>query len=194
MYEYISGYIEQLTPTNVIIDNQGIGYDIKISLNTYSQLEGVKESKLFLHFVVREDAQIFYGFFDKDERELFRLLISVNGVGANTAQMMLSSLSASEIENAILSSDVGTLQSIKGIGAKSAQRIILDLKDKIGKSSDDDFKRLLELDNSVHQEAEAALLSLGFNKKQISKSFKKISKPETDLTVEEMIKQALKQM
>jgi len=194
MYEYVSGHIEALSPTNVIIDNSGIAYDIKISLNTYSQLEGMKQAKIFIHFVVREDAQLFYGFFDKDERQLFRLLLSVNGVGSNTAQMMLSSLSSSEIENAILSSDVGTLQSIKGIGAKSAQRIILDLKDKIGKGKDDDFKLLLELGNSVHQETEAALLSLGFNKKQIIKVFKKISKSGDDLTVEEMIKMALKEM
>ncbi len=194
MYEYISGHIETLTPTEVIIDNMGMGYLIKISLNTYSQIDGLKEAKLFLHFVVREDAQLFYGFFDNEERKLFRLLISVSGVGANTAQMMLSSLSSSEIENAILGSDVGTLQSIKGIGAKSAQRIIVDLKDKIGKTKDDDFKLLLELDNSVYQESESALLSLGFNKKQVDKVLKKITKNEGDLTVEEMIKSALKQM
>ena len=194
MYEYVSGHIDTLNPTNIIIDNAGIGYDIKISLNTYSQLEGMKQAKIFIHFVVREDAQLFYGFFDKEERQLFRLLLSVSGVGSNTAQMMLSSLSSSEIENAILSSDVGTLQSIKGIGAKSAQRIILDLKDKIGKGKDNDFKLLLELENSVHQETEAALLSLGFNKKQIIKVFKKISKTDKDLTVEDMIKMALKEM
>ena len=194
MYEYISGHVETLSPTNVIIDNSGVGYDIKISLNTYSQLEGMNQAKIFIHFVVREDAQLFYGFFDNEERQLFRLLLSVNGVGSNTAQMMLSSLSSSEIENAILSSDVGILQSIKGIGAKSAQRIILDLKDKIGKSKDGDFKLLLELENSVHQETEAALLSLGFNKKQIVKVFKKISKSGEDLTVEGMIKMALKEM
>ena len=194
MYEYISGHVEALSPTNVIIDNSGIAYDIKISLNTYSLLEGMKQAKIFIHFVVREDAQLFYGFFDKEERQLFRLLLSVNGVGSNTAQMMLSSLSSSEIENAILSSDVGTLQSIKGIGAKSAQRIILDLKDKIGKGKGDDFKLLLELENSVQQETEAALLSLGFNKKQIFKVFKKISKSGEELTVEEMIKMALKEM
>ena len=194
MYEYISGHVETLTPTQVIIDNMGIGYTVKISLNTYSQIEGLTEVKLFLHFVVREDAQLFYGFFSLDERELFRLLISVNGVGSNTAQMMLSSLSASEIENAILGSDVDTLQSIKGIGAKSAQRIIVDLKDKIGKSKDDDFKLLLQQDNSVYQESESALLSLGFNKKQVEKVLKKITKNASDLTVEEMIKSALKQL
>ncbi len=194
MYEYISGHIEALTPTEVTIDNMGIGYIIKISLNTYSQIDGLKEAKLFLHFVVREDAHIFYGFFDNEERKLFRLLISVNGVGANTAQMMLSSLSSSEIENAILGSDVGTLQSIKGIGAKSAQRIIVDLKDKIGKTKDNDFKLMLELDNSIYQESESALLSLGFNKKQVDKVLKKVNKNEDDLTVEEMIKSALKQM
>ena len=194
MYEYISGHIEALTPTQVIIDNMGIGYGVKISLNTYSQIDGLKEVKLFLHFVVREDAQLFFGFFEEEERQLFRLLIGVNGVGANTAQMMLSSLTASEIGNAILGSDVGTLQSIKGIGAKSAQRIILDLKDKIGNSKDDNFKLLLEMDNSIYQESESALLSLGFNKKQVDKVLKKITKDEPNLTVEEMIKSALKQM
>lgn len=194
MYEYISGHVEALTPTQVVIDNAGIGYAVKISLNTYSQIDGLKDVKLYLHFVVREDAQLFYGFFDQDERQLFRLLIGVSGVGSNTAQMMLSSLSAAEIEHAILSSDVGTLQSIKGIGAKSAQRIILDLKDKIGKAKEGDFKLLLELDNTVLQESESALMSLGFNKKQIDKVLKKIVKSEPDLTVEEMIKSALKQM
>ena len=138
--------------------------------------------------------QLFYGFFEEEERQLFRLLIGVNGVGANTAQMMLSSLSSSEIQTAILGSDVGTLQSIKGIGAKSAQRIILDLKDKIGNSGDDDFKKLLELENSIQHEAESALLSLGFNKKQIDKVLKRVNKEQVDLTVEEMIKSALKQM
>jgi len=194
MYEYISGHIDDLTPTQVVIDTMGIGYLVKISLNTYSQIEGLKEVKLFLHFVVREDAQLFYGFFEEAERQLFRLLIGVNGVGANTAQMMLSSLSSSEIENAILGSDVATLQSIKGIGAKSAQRIIVDLKDKIGKSKDDNFKLILEQDHSIYQESESALLSLGFNKKQIDKVLKKIRKEDADLTVEEMIKSALKQM
>jgi len=194
MYEYISGHIEALTPTQVVIDNMGIGYIIKISLNTYSQIENLKEVKLFLQFVVREDAHLFYGFFDDDERQLFRLLISVNGVGANTAQMMLSSLSSQEIESAILSSDVGTLQSIKGIGAKSAQRIIVDLKDKIGKTKDNDFKLFLEQDHSVYQETESALLSLGFNKKQVDKVIKRLAKDNADLTVEEMIKSALKQM
>ncbi len=194
MYEYISGHIEALTPTHVVIDNMGIGYLVKISLNTYSQIEGLKEVKLFLQFVVREDAQLFFGFFEEEERQLFRLLVSVNGVGANTAQMMLSSLTSLEIEKAILSGDVGTLQSIKGIGAKSAQRIIVDLRDKIGKSKDDDFKLLLEQDNSVYQESESALLSLGFNKKQVDKVLKKLTKDDAELTVEEMIKMALKQM
>lgn len=194
MYEYISGHVEALTPTHVIIDNMGMGYMVKISLNTYSQIEGLKEVKLLLHFIVREDAQIFYGFFEESERQLFRLLISVNGVGSNTAQMMLSSLTANEIENAIIGGDVGTLQSIKGIGAKSAQRIIVDLRDKIGKTKDDDFRLFLEQDNKVYHESESALLSLGFNKKQIDIVLKKISKTQSDLSVEEMIKSALKQL
>ncbi len=142
--------------------------------------------------MVREDAQLFYGFFEEAERQLFRLLISVNGVGANIAQTMLSSLSASEIESAILSGDVGVLQSIKGIGAKSAQRIIVDLKDKIGKSKNDDFKLLIQQDNQAYTESEAALLTLGFSKKQIDKALKKIVKEQPDANVEEMIKLALK--
>ncbi len=194
MYEYISGKIERLSPTQVVIDNGGIGYHIHISLYTFSKIEHLKEVKLYLHFVVREDAQIFYGFFDEEERQLYRHLISVNGVGATTAQTMLSSLSSEETTEAILSGNVATLKSIKGIGAKTAQRIILDLQDKIGKSKEDDFKLLLAQDNSLYQDAESALLSLGFAKKQIEKVLKKILKDEPEANIEVILKTALKQL
>ncbi len=192
MYEYISGKITNCTPTEVTIENSGFGYLVRISLNTYTAINDLQDVKLYLHYVVREDAQLFYGFFEEEERQLFRLLISVSGVGSNTAQTMLSSLSPQEIENAILSSDVGLLQSIKGIGAKSAQRIIVDLKDKIGKSKEEDFKLLIQQDNPAFVESQAALINLGFNKKQVDKALKKVSKENQDATIEEMIKLALK--
>jgi Holliday junction DNA helicase RuvA len=194
MYDYISGYIDSLTPTQVVMDNGGIGYDIKISLNTFSALEEKKELKLFVYQHVREDALLLYGFFTKEERVLFLLLISVSGVGANTAQVMLSSLSVQEIENAILSGDVATLKSIKGIGSKTAQRIIVDLKDKIGKQKDENFSFLISQENTAFEEAHAALSNLGFAKKQIEKTLKGILKTDESLTVEKLIKEALKQL
>ena len=194
MYDYISGYIDSLTPTQVVMDNGGIGYDIKISLNTFSALEEKKELKLFVYQHVREDALLLYGFFTKEERVLFLLLISVSGVGANTAQVMLSSLSVQEIENAILSGDVATLKSIKGIGSKTAQRIIVDLKDKIGKQKDENFSFLISQENTAFEEAHAALFNLGFAKKQIEKTLKGILKTDESLTVEKLIKEALKQL
>jgi len=194
MYEYISGTLNGLTPAQAVIECQGIGYLVKISLHTYSQLEGQKQVKLLLHHVVREDAQLFYGFYDDNERQLFRLLISVNGVGSNTAQMMLSSLSPNEIEEAILGGAVGVLQGVKGIGLKTAQRVIVDLKDKVGKTKDDSFKMMFEQDQVVYQESESALVSLGFNKKQIEKVLKAILKINPQITVEDMIKSALRQL
>jgi len=194
MYEYISGTLNGLTPAQAVLDCQGIGYLVKISLHTYSQLEGQKQVKLLLHHVVREDAQLFYGFYEESERQLFRLLISVNGVGSNTAQMMLSSLSPNEIEEAILGGAVGVLQGVKGIGLKTAQRVIVDLKDKVGKTKDDSFKMMFEQDQQVYQESESALISLGFNKKQVEKVLKAIIKINPEITVEDMIKAALRQL
>jgi len=194
MYDYISGYVDSLTPTQVVMDNGGIGYDIKISLNTFSSLEEKKELKLYIYQHVREDILSLYGFFTKEERALFLLLISVSGVGANTAQVMLSSLSVQEIEHAILSGDVAMLKSIKGIGSKTAQRIIVDLKDKIGKQKEEDFSFLINQENTAFEEAQAALLNLGFSKKQIEKVLKGILKTDENLTVELLIKAALKKL
>jgi Holliday junction DNA helicase RuvA len=134
MYEYIQGKVTELNPASVVIDNQGIGYLVQISLNTYSALSGKEQAIVFIHQVIREDAHILFGFYNKTEREVFRLLLSVSGIGANTARMILSSMSPMEIKEAILSGNVTQLNAIKGIGLKTAQRIIVDLKDKIGKT------------------------------------------------------------
>jgi len=192
MYEYIQGKITGLTPANAVIEAGSIGYFIHISLNTYSLINGKENAKLFLHQVVREDAHLLYGFAELAERELFRLLISVNGIGSNTALMMLSSLSPEEIRQAILQENVVLLKSIKGIGAKTAQRVIIDLKDKIGKTAASDQILISPADNTIRDEALSALVMLGFAKKNIEKELDKLLKASPDLTVEETIKKALK--
>ncbi len=193
MIEYIKGDIIQLTPTYVTIETGGIGYSINISLTTYSRLENKKEFKILIHEVIREDSHQLFGFSADEEREIFRLLISVSGVGANTARMMLSSLSPDEIEKAILGSDSNLLKSVKGIGLKTAQRIIIDLKDKLGKhaASGEIFAFA---DNTRREEALSALVMLGFAKSTVSKTLDKIVREEKNLTVEEIIKRALKNM
>jgi holliday junction DNA helicase RuvA len=168
MYEYISGNITGLTPANLIIDNGGMGYFVNISLNTYSLLSGKKSSLLYLHQVVREDAHLLFGFADRSERELFRQLITVSGIGANTARVMLSSLSPPEIRRAISGGNVDVLKGVKGIGLKSAQRIIVDLKDKLGKTTEsgDIFAAP---DNTIREESLSALVMLGFPKNAVEK-------------------------
>ena len=193
MYEYIKGKLESLTPTYAVVENEGIGYIINISLNTYSKLTNLDFCQLFIHQVIREDANILFGFFEKGEREIFRLLISVSGVGANTARMMLSSLSAGEIQSAIMNSDVEVLKSIKGIGAKSAQRIIVDLKDKIDKV-DEISEIFVRQDNTIKDEALSALVMLGFSKKPVEKILEKLMSVNNDFTVEDLIKQGLKRL
>lgn len=192
MYEYIQGKLGGLTPTNAVIEAGSIGYFIHISLNTYSLINGKEQARLFLHQVVREDAHLLYGFAEATERELFRLLISVNGIGSNTALMMLSSLTAEEIRRAILEENVSLLQSIKGIGAKTAQRVIIDLKDKVGKVTDGGQTFMPRADNTIRDEALSALVMLGFARKNIEKELDKLLKANPDLTVEETIKKALK--
>lgn len=194
MFEYIHGKITGLTPANAIIEAGSIGYFIHISLNTYSKINGKEQSKLYLHQVVREDAHLLYGFAELDERELFRLLISVNGIGSNTAMMMLSSLSTEEIKAAILQDDVNLLKSIKGIGAKTAQRIIIDLKDKLGKVTTSDQILISQPDNTIREEALSALVMLGFVRKSVEKELDKIFKTDPNLTVEKLIKLALKSL
>jgi len=193
MYEYIKAKLVELNPAYAVMDAGGIGYFINISLNTYSSLKEDSESILFIHQVVREDAHLLYGFSEKAERELFRLLISVSGIGSNTARMMLSSLSIKELKNAILTGNVNILKSIKGIGLKTAQRIIIDLKDKIVKSvSESDI--FDDQSNTKRDEALSALVMLGFNKLAVEKNLDKMILEEANLSVEEMIKLALKRL
>jgi len=193
MIEYIKGTITQTTPTFVIIETAGIGYFVNISVNTFSKLEGKSDYKILIHEVIREDAHQLFGFADEGEREIFRLLISVSGVGANTARMMLSSLSPGEIEKAISGSNVDLLKSVKGIGLKTAQRIIVDLKDKIGKHAGNG-EIFAFADNRNRDEALSALVMLGFAKSAVAKVIDKIVREEMNLTVEDMIKRALKNL
>jgi len=193
MYEFIRGKIAEITPAEVIIDTGSIGYFVHISLNTFSRINKKEEVKLFLHQVVREDAQMLFGFAEKSERELFRMLISVSGIGAGTAVMMFSSLSPDEIKKAILEENVGILKSIKGIGAKTAQRVIIDLKDKISKSSAGD-KIFTIGNNTVFEEASSALVMLGFAKKSINKELTTLIQKNPDVSVEELVKIALKSL
>jgi len=191
MFEYIKGSVTSLTPAGVVVEAGDIGYFVHISLTTYTQLHGSENAKLFLHQTIREDAHILYGFAEKDEREIFRLLISVNGIGANTAIMMLSSHKPDELRHAILNENVGLLKNIKGIGIKTAQRVIIDLKDKVGKVTAGDL--LFRSDeNMVRTEAVSALEMLGFNKKAVEKLVDQILKEQPAIPVENLIKLALK--
>ena len=193
MIDYINGTISQITPTFLTIETTGIGYFINISLTTFSRLEGKSDYKILVHEVIREDSHQLFGFADNEERDIFRLLISVTGVGANTARMMLSSLNPVEIEKAIIASDVNILKSIKGIGLKTAQRIIVDLKDKLGKHAGN--SEIFDLsDNTNREEALSALVMLGFAKNAVFKVLEKIVREEKNLTVEDMIKRALKNL
>lgn len=191
MIAHINGRLVEKTPTYVVIECNGVGYQLNISLNTYSQIPEGEACKLFTQFVVREDAQLLYGFSTMAEKRLFQLLISVSGVGAATALMALSAGNATEIQEAILSGDVAWFKSVKGIGPKTAQRIIIDLKDKISKENIDvDFSSTQ--DNTVKDEALSALVMLGFSKNQAENTVRKLLKSKSDYTVEELIKYALK--
>lgn len=192
MYEFIEGEIIESSPAQLVIKAGSIAYLLHISVNTYSRIGDAAAGKFFIHQVVREDAQILYGFADKEEREIFRLLISVSGVGANTARLILSSMNAGELKQAILSGNVAALQNIKGIGAKSAQRIIVDLRDKVGKVSETD-ELFQSAGNTVKQEALSALVALGFPRKTVEKNLVKVMKSE-GMSVEDVVKAALKMM
>lgn len=193
MYEYIKGKIVELNPAFLVIENNDTGYFLHISLHTFTQLQHENDYvQLFIHENIREDAHTLYGFADKRERDTFRQLISVNGVGTSTACMMLSSQGPQEIKDAILTNNVAVLKSIKGIGLKTAQRIILDLKDKLGKA-DDNSDFITSKSNTVKNESLSALIALGFMKKQAEKNIDKILSKSPGITVEELVKQALKQ-
>lgn len=192
MFDYIHGPLTELTPANAVIEAGSVGYFMHISLNTYSLINGKSEVKLFVHLAVREDAHLLYGFAAKAERELFRSLISVNGIGANTAMMMLSSLSPDELRKAILEENVALLKSIKGIGTKTAQRMIIDLKDKIGKLPVTGHALTTSADHTAREEALSALIMLGFARKNVETELDKIIRANPGLPVETMIKLALK--
>jgi len=193
MINYIKGTITEINPTSVTIETGGIGYFVNISVNTFSKLDGKSEYKILIHEVIREDAHQLFGFADKEERDIFRLLISVSGIGAGTARMMLSSLNPGEVEKAIIESNVAVLKSVKGIGLKTAQRVIVDLKDKVGKQSSTGEIFTLG-DNTKREEALSALVMLGFAKSAVSKVLEKIIREEKNLTVEDLIKRALKSL
>lgn len=190
MIEYISGSIAELTPTYVIVDNHGIGYEMHISLTTFSELENKKDVRLLAHEVIREDAHVLFGFSTARERALFRLLIGVSGVGANTARMLLSSASPAELEMVITSGDVKRLKAVKGVGAKTAERVIVDLRDKIKPAGD---TLVLEQTpaSEAFDEALAALTMLGFAKPQSQKVLTKLFADDPSLKVEKAIKKAL---
>ena len=193
MIEYIKGEISELTPTNANIECNGIGYMINISVPTFSALENIKTTKLLVHEIIREDTHNLYGFINEQERSLFRLLIGVSGVGANTARMLLSSIAAPQLEQFILSGDHSQLKKVKGIGAKTAERIIVDLKDKIKPVYDALILQQPET-NNVFEEALAALVMLGFNRIQSQKTLKKLFDVEPSIKVEAAIKKALSMM
>ena len=191
MLEYLSGTIIESTPAFVVLDNNGTGYFINISITTFSSLNEKKECKLFIHEVIREDTHALFGFAGKAEREIFRQLISVSGVGANTARVMLSSLTPEELKTAIASANVTVLKSIKGIGAKSAERIIVDLKDKLGKEAS--LEQIFTAqDNTMREESLSALGTLGFSKNMAEKAVDKILASNKTISLEQLVKEALK--
>ncbi|HFS67523.1 MAG TPA: Holliday junction branch migration protein RuvA [Flavobacteriia bacterium] len=194
MITHIKGKLIEKNPTYVIIDCNGVGYFLNISLNTYSVIPDNENLMLFTHFIVREDAQTLYGFASKLEREIFRLLISVSGVGPSTARVMLSSMTTEQIQQAIASSDIGAIQSVKGIGAKTAQRVIIDLKDKIVKTYGLTEESFETNHNTIKDEALSALEVLGYTKRQVDKLVQKIIQETPNISLEDVIKKALKNL
>ena len=192
MIDYLKGTITALTPSAVVVDINGVGYFVKISLPTFSGLKENTEGKLFIHEIIREDTYDLYGFLNVAEREVFRQLISVSGIGANTARLILSSLSVIELQNAIATGAVDIIKQIKGIGLKTAQRLIVDLKDKIGLSDGNESNFLTSSNNRIKEESLSALIALGFTKKQVEKMIDKVLKDSPEIGVEEVIKIVLK--
>lgn len=193
MITQIRGRLVEKNPTYVVVDCSGVGYLLHISLQTYSSLGEDEAIKMYTHLSIREDAHTLYGFYTKTEREVFRLLISVSGVGPSIARTMLSSMTSEEIQNAIASENVGLIQSVKGIGAKTAQRVIVDLRDKILKTFDID-EVSVQTNNTNKEEALSALEVLGFSRKQSDKVVSNILKESPEATVELLIKKALKSL
>lgn len=192
MYAYLQGKFTYKSPAQVYVDVNGIGFEVNISLNTYSHILNLEQGKLFTHLQVKEDGHVLYGFFDRQEKEVFVLLIGVSGVGAATARMMLSSLKPIEVGQAILQGNVKLLESVKGIGKKTAERLVLELKDKMGKQSQD-AGLSMQMGNSLEQDALNALTALGISRSQAEQSIQKIIRAEPSvLKLEDLIKKALK--
>ena len=199
MYDYVSGRIAELTPTRVVIDNSGIGYGMEISLRTFSRLENAESATIYVQQQVnpREGTTVYYGFAEKEERDLFRLITGVSGMGASTARMVLSALSAEELREAILSEDVARIKSVKGIGLKGAQRLVLELKDKIVRGDGEIAPSTMfggTDRNAAADEATTALQMLGFSKPAVSKAVQAILKKNPTASVEEIIKAALQML
>lgn len=196
MYDYIKGTLEESTPTEAVIENNGIGYSLQISLQTYTAIQGCKDVRLYIYHHLREDTELFFGFYSKEERSLFLLLIGVNGIGPNTARMMLSSLTCQELTNAILTGDVNKIKGVKGIGLKTAQRVIIDLKERVGKGDAKSALSLAEFGaaSQIKEEALAALVMLGFSKAASEKAIDSILKEKPGSTIEELIKHSLKRL
>ncbi len=196
MITHLRGNVIELNPTNLILDCNGIGYYLNISLNTFSKLNKIENNdcKILTHLHVREDSHTLFGFFDQEERKIFLMLLSVSGIGASTAMMILSSLNSNEIRMAILKEDLVTLKSIKGIGMKSAQRIIIDLKDKMTDLQLNQGDVIIQNDNIKRNEALSALETLGFSVKDINKVLDNILSENPDLSVEQLIKMSLKRL
>ena len=196
MYENISGSLTELSPTYAVVEAAGVGYYINISLQTFSAIEGAESVRLYVHFIVREDAQILYGFATRQERELFRLLISVSGVGGNTARMILSTYSTSELRNIISTANAVLLKNVKGLGLKTAQKIIVELSGKmvdLGLEAKA-VKSAGEVDNEVFNETVAALVMLGFQKGASEKVVKALLKEDANIQVEDAVRLALRRM
>ena len=195
MIDYIKGQIIELTPTELILEAGNIGYSILISLQTYEALQLKTQAVAYIHHYIREDEELYFGFATKDERELFRLLIGVSGIGVASARMMLSSLTSEEIRHAILAEDIHKIKSVKGIGLKSAQRLVLELKDKIVKGAGTDTGIIFKADNNaLVDEATTALVMLGFSKAAIAKVMPSLLKENPNPRVEDLIKAALKKL
>jgi holliday junction DNA helicase RuvA len=197
MIDYINGKIAELSPTYLVVDNNGIGYGVEISLLTYQALDGKENAKVFIYQAVnqRDSTEVMYGFASKDERELFKLIIGVSGIGAASARIILSSLTPDELRDAILSENITRLKSIKGIGLKSAQRMVLELKDKIVKGEGADVQLPVKVDNNADiEEATSALQMLGFSRPNIQKAVQAVLKEQPDAKVEKIIKEALKRL
>ena len=193
MYAYLQGKFTYKTPAQVYIDVHGVGYEVNISLNTYAAIQHLEEGKLFVHLQVKEDGHLLFGFFDRGEKEMFLSLTSVSGIGAATARMMLSSMKPEEINAAILQSNVRLLESIKGIGKKTAERLVLELKDKAGKQPAVPGNIIPATGNTIGQDALTALTALGISRSQAEQSIQKIVRAEPDIVnLEELIKKALK--